>query len=66
MSKTKLKPCPFCGTEAEIRRGCQYDDDGYIKEEVYYFGRCTNIACPKGYTYDTHRKAVRAWNRRAK
>lgn len=63
MAKKKVKPCPFCGSKAEIRHNNHYDNDGEIIDS-YYFGRCTNLACPKGLVYDSHRKAVRAWNKR--
>lgn len=57
MSNTELKPCPFCGGEAE-----NFEDDGN-------FGvRCCNSACigndlePR---YSSEHFAIKGWNRRA-
>lgn len=66
MRKPKLKPCPFCGGEAEIFR-YQADEDGL---DVTFHGRCTGykngkaMKCSRIYVFRSHRAAVRAWNRR--
>ena len=59
----KLKPCPYCGGEAEMghRRSCynHWKPEGYIP-------RCKDTKCI-GRTYriyHTERAAAAAWNRR--
>jgi len=48
----KLKPCPFCGDEAELR------------ESFGYYVTCT--ACLSGSdVYDTEIEAIKAWNNRS-
>ena len=59
-----LKPCPFCGSKAKIICNVERDDGEPVGE--YYFVRCTNDACPRNRVFDTHRRAVRSWNRRIK
>lgn len=59
---TKLKPCPFCGGEAEIVK------DGIIKP---YKARCNNAdnkCCVMVVTawFSTKQEAIEAWNQRAK
>ena len=50
----ELKPCPFCGGEAKLRR---YGDSAYCYIE------CSQ--CEIGaYFYDTKAEAIAAWNRR--
>lgn len=53
----ELKPCPFCGGEAEV-----FEDDGA-------FGvRCSNSICIGNDfkpMYDDEHYASKAWNRRA-
>ena len=56
MSRDKLKPCPFCGGEAEI---C---DDTDLCLDV-------GIVCEKcnlELVQETVERAIKAWNRRAK
>ena len=57
----KLKPCPFCGGEAEL-----LDENG--KEDMF-FVQCKNIwkGCKVlAFTHDylTEQEAIEAWNRR--
>lgn len=54
MSETKLKPCPFCGDEAEI-----------IPHTSQFSIRCTNSNCIlKKFWYKTVDEAVKMWNGR--
>lgn len=56
--ETELKPCPFCGGEADIGK---YGEDVGI---TFYF-----ICCTCGAELDRHtvteKAAIEAWNRRA-
>ena len=52
----ELKPCPFCGGEAETRK----DSLGTWK------ARCTKCSAEVGrYWFHTKNHAIEAWNRRA-
>ena len=62
MSKIKLKPCPFCGEKAILKR----DRVGL------YCAKCTNCGCMTTFQFDfdegeevSKRKAADVWNRRA-
>ena len=71
MAETSLKPCPFCGGEAELER----DNDHH--GEWFNLGCARNWhrvgpdqACPGGYIWYTagpeeEAEAIAAWNRRA-
>ena len=54
---TKLKPCPFCGGDAEMRRTSSWN----------YFVKCTNKACGASSRHfqDNEPGAALSWNRRA-
>ena len=61
MSEIKLKPCPFCGGEAILKR----DRIGL------YCVKCTNCGCMTTFQFDfgegeevSGRKAADVWNRR--
>ena len=55
--KTNLKPCPFCGGEAELRI---VGIGGYdTAREI----RCPRCGCGTDY-YDDSQEATEAWNRR--
>ena len=54
-SKIKLKPCPFCGGNAERIR--------YIFKKVFYV-ECTKCKCSTPVMTQI-RDAVKLWNRRA-
>lgn len=59
----KLKPCPFCGKKAKIKR----DYDFYSHEYSHYV-ICWNKLCSVSlYTknYPTKSDAIAAWNARA-
>lgn len=60
MSDEPLKPCPFCGAEAEVVEAPA------IFEHTARFGVCcTACECSTPWT-DSRAAAVAAWNRRAK
>ena len=59
MEKIELKPCPFCGGDAEVasfKLG--------IFGHAYYYVRCTMCGATSKVQV-TARKAERSWNRRA-
>jgi hypothetical protein len=71
MSEIELKPCPFCGGEAETYE-CEtsndiYDIDtlGYVDTEYYmvYGVGCCNCGCVIA-EMKTEEKAIEAWNTR--
>jgi hypothetical protein len=53
---SELKPCPFCGGEAEYR---EYDDSVWFQ--------CSNFDCQatRVWKFDGRRDAAEDWNRRA-
>lgn len=52
-----LKPCPFCGGKAEVRRDSEM--------EMYYVVVCTNCPTNVGRMWFWKKQnAVNAWNRR--
>lgn len=55
---TELKPCPFCGGEAEILTA-ESMHGGYL------FGIMCNDCCSRGDVYDNEAEAIAAWNTRA-
>ena len=62
MSEIKLKPCPFCGGKAVLKR----DRVGL------YCAKCTNCGCMTTFQFDfgegeevSKKKAADIWNRRA-
>lgn len=55
---TELKPCPFCGGEAEILTA-ESMRGGYL------FGIMCNDCCSRGDVYETEAEAIAAWNTRA-
>ena len=61
---TELKPCPFCGGEAELSGGCfDGESTSYVmckkcaSQGEFFF------VSPK---YASAEKAIKAWNRRVK
>lgn len=57
--KIKLKPCPFCGSEADIFTS---DEVGYLGNDRYTV-KCGNCFCGTGH-YKDRGRSVEAWNRR--
>lgn len=60
-----LKPCPFCGGEAEL----VYSNDNHHQPHVQCkFGAFLMPKCPGTFTYQwnykTKAEAIEAWNRR--
>ena len=57
---SELKPCPFCGGEAE--EGWGDNGEGFGE---YYIG-CSNDQCEidPSITYDNKKSATEAWNTR--
>jgi len=55
---TELKPCPFCGGEAEVLTA-ESMNGGYL------FGVMCNDCRSRGDVYDTEAEAIAAWNIRA-
>lgn len=53
MSEIKLKPCPFCGGEAEI-----------LNVDDRYTAKCRSCFCGTG-EYKDPERASETWNRRA-
>ena len=60
MSKIKLKPCPFCGSEVYI------EDLGVEKGDHYYMIQCTNEDCDAATCFGEKNKKdfIKAWNTR--
>ena len=53
----ELKPCPFCGGEAEVRKFT----------ETKFFVQCFFVQCKScliGTTFKSEHEAVKVWNRR--
>ena len=65
MQDVKLKPCPFCGGEAELVRTTDNHHAPYVrcKYGVYLKPKCTANMYP--WRYKTAEEAIEAWNRRA-
>ena len=57
-NKTELKPCPFCGGEAEIV------DTGDLYGHCEYSVSCTSCNCNTDWLTNK-KEAVQAWNKRA-
>jgi len=68
MSRDELKPCPFCGSPAELDDYSIYDRWGRVgvrQSQIYI--RCSNQDCPvRPETWGYKRKgwAIRGWNKR--
>ena len=63
----KLKPCPFCGGEAEekyIRRKTMFAKYKFPYNTHYVYIRCKQCAGTSSVKW-TREEAIEAWNRRA-
>ena len=59
----KLKPCPFCGSEAEVFKDVTFKaETGEKIGEIAFFVWCTN--CTALVSGNTEDEAIEAWNRR--
>ena len=63
MRKTEIKPCPFCGGEAELTHGTLFDGEARWFDVI-----CKNTRC-RGFSLvcnnHTEDEAIEAWNKRA-
>ena len=57
-----LKPCPFCGGEAEL---VEHEVVGYQTDFYVECVTCDCIMCMGGLCYPTENEAIEAWNKRA-
>lgn len=55
-TKDELKPCPFCGGEAEIKKGCTFGGN-------FYFVKCKKCSSEGERKYGKS-EAIAAWNKR--
>lgn len=58
--KIELKPCPFCGSKAEIQSLSNYHKEGYC-----YFATCLMCGAEMPRTAKNIQQAVELWNRRS-
>lgn len=58
---TKLKPCPFCGGEAEIK--VRYD---ICRQPACFEPHCDKYGCQGsvGFSYGSEEAAIESWNTR--
>ena len=62
---TELKPCPFCGGEAEVFKDVTFKaETGEKIREIKFFVWCTE--CTALVSGNTEEEAIEAWNRRVK
>lgn len=59
---SELKPCPFCGAEAEHFKEDGYDVEAGNTAGLKHFVWCTE--CSALVSGDTEQEAYEAWNRR--
>ena len=59
---SELKPCPFCGGHAFIKKDEPICIAGHYIETVTIY--CHNYECDTEITYDTKDQAINKWNNR--
>ena len=61
MSEIKLKNCPFCGSEVELK------DIGEDNNDHYYMAECQNSNCNSATCFDegTKEDFIKLWNKRS-
>ena len=65
-----LKPCPFCGSQATIRKNESTLINRPKAKKIYFFPSCTNFDCPNYFTaldedlveFPSEETASNAWN----
>ena len=62
MKKANLKPCPFCGSEAEYRMGWETLCTRAVR---YHQIRCSNSECDIFMDGQSKAGVYRNWNKRA-
>ena len=61
----ELKPCPFCGGEAEIVPHRFYNERHGRFETQNYGVECSSCHTSGWLWWETEQRAIEAWNRRA-
>lgn len=64
MSDAKLKPCPFCGGEAQIISREFFDDSTNELVAKFYGVRCIDCDTIHGQLFKEQLKAINSWNTR--
>ena len=64
MSETKLKPCPFCGSGAEVVKHSFWDEKKKCFAYKTYSIKCNNCFAETYSFYDTEEFAIKVWNTR--
>lgn len=65
MKETELKPCPFCGGEAEMIKHSFWNERKHSYSDRTYSIKCCGCSVETYPFYDTKEKATESWNRRA-
>lgn len=58
-----LKPCPFCGSEAQRESNNSYNGDA-MYDFMWFAVYCPKCGCAATPRYQTANEAIDAWNRR--
>ena len=64
MSEPKLKPCPFCGGEANLFKVVDVKSPKFVTYQVHHYCKLftAHLRTPR----DTREGVIKAWNRRPK